>query len=201
MDVLFDLVECPGKERVELEETSLVNLERLQRRTIGTLRRTSTSDDRTDVELLISTLTRLDLHQIVPSLPHRPRRGTTTDLDCEIIGVLVPLPESLTPPFLEIDDGAASFGFVYVHLDPVPLLDLCHELVRLREVVEGVDEDEGWLGGSVGCDLGEHIDGDEASETECGGLVEIGKVFDGPLEDLGWVEGAEVVVDGGEGLL
>ena len=106
----------------------------------------------------------------------------------------------MSPLFLEIRYARTRLGFVHVHLDPVPFLDLCHERVRLGEVIEGVDEDEGWLGGGGGCDFGEHVDGDEARETECGGLVEMGEVSDGPFEDLGWFEGAEVVVDRGEGL-
>jgi hypothetical protein len=51
---------------------------------------------------------------------------------------------------------------VFVPLDPVPLLDLCRERIRLGKVVERVDDDdEGWLSGGGGSDFREHVDGDK----------------------------------------
>lgn len=94
-----------------------------------------------------------------------------TDLDGEIIRFLVPLPRPLPPLDLEIRHARASLGFEDVHADSVSLLDLCHEVVCLGKVMERVDEDEGWAVSGRRCDFGQHVDGDEACETECGGLV------------------------------
>lgn len=83
---------------------------------------------------------------------------------------------------------------------------LVGQVERLGKVIERVDKDE-WdevfggkasLGGTLLADARNHVDGDAAGDTESGGLVETGKVVDGPFDDFGWVSFTELTVDGFE---
>jgi hypothetical protein len=160
LDVFLYLVEFPGKQGVELDEASRIDLKRLQRRTVGTLGRTATSDDCANVQCLVRALRRFGLQSGSEPVLHHPTRST--DLDRKVVRVLVTLPRALSELALKVCDGIASLGLEHVHLDSVPLLDLCNECVRLRKVIEGIDEDERGLVRGRGCDLGEHVNGDEA---------------------------------------
>lgn len=80
--------------------------------------------------------------------------STATNLDREITPVFAALPK-LLPPVYSRNAWRVYIHLVteHVHLDPVPLLGLCHERILLGKVVERVDDDEGWLSGGVGAIL------------------------------------------------
>ena len=65
VDIRLDLLERPGDQRIDLDQTPLIDLEHLQPLSLGTLTPSPTGDDCPDSELSIRTSSRLDLDEVI----------------------------------------------------------------------------------------------------------------------------------------
>jgi hypothetical protein len=98
--------------------------------------------------------------------------------------VLVGLPELLAVACVEVIDIVATSRLVDVDRGIVPLADTVDQCVCLIKVEQGVQENHVGvvLVGSI--HLGEHVEGDKASQSKSSSLRESRQRCDAPFEDV-----------------
>lgn len=166
LDVVFDLLEGPVGEGVDLDHASVVDLDDIHLTTLATLRLSASGDDGSYLELGVGSLGGLDLGNVVVEL-------------------LIVLPKLLTMLGGELVDSLATLWLVDVDcLVGISSLDTVDKLKCLLEVVQGVQEDEVnvRLDGSV--EFREHVIDGESSQAKGSGLVETRQRCDAPFEDI-----------------
>lgn len=165
-DVLLNLVEVPVGERVDLDETGLVDLDNVHVAALSTLAAAAAGKHSSDTKLAVSTLGGLDLGQ-------------------PVVELVVGLPQLLTVLGGKLGSSVAALRLVDMKSEVgVVLLDSVTEINGLLEVVQGVEEDEIYLLVAGDIKLGEHIQDNKSGQTEGGRLEEAGKRGNTPLEDL-----------------
>lgn len=155
LDVGFDLLEGPVGQWVDLDETSLVNLDDVEVTTLATLATATASEDGVDIHLTVSTLGRLDLGN-------------------PVVELIIDLPQARAVLGLELSSSVSTERLVHVHVvKRVTLADLVHKSEGLREVMKSVQEDEVDHLGPGNIQLGQHVKGDKASQAKGCGLEQV----------------------------
>lgn len=155
LDVLLDLVEGPVGHRVDLDQTSLVNLDDVEVTSLATLAAAATSEDGVDVELAVGTLSRLNLGN-------------------PVVESVISLPQTGAVPRLKFGGSLSVDRLVDMHIvQRVTLADPVNQVVGLFKVVKGVQKDEVNHLRAGDIQLGQHIQGDQASQAEGSGLEEM----------------------------
>lgn len=166
VDVLLDLVEVPVGERVDLDETGLVDLDDVHVAALSALAAAAAGKHSSDTKLAVGTLSGLDLGQ-------------------PVVELVVGLPQLLAVLSGKLGSGVAALRLVDVKGEMgVVLLDSVTEINGLLEMVQGVEEDEIYLLVAGDIKLGEHIQDNESGQTEGGRLEKAGQRGNTPLEDL-----------------
>jgi hypothetical protein len=158
LDVVVDLLEGPSGQRVDLDNTTLiVNFNDGDGSTGSTLRSSTTVEDGSNLELIISSLERLDLGN-------------------PVIHLTGGVPHLLSVHVLELFGSVDAIGLEDVDRNVrVSLLDSVDKVVCLLEVVQGIQEDEVdsgrvWV---LLLDLGEHVHGCETGQAKGSRLVQV----------------------------
>ena len=147
-DVVLDLLECPVGQRVDLDESRFVHLDDVQVTALTSLASSPARQDGVDLKFAVGTLGGFDL--------------------CEpVVELVVGLPKTLAVLFCEFGFGFGALGLVDVDVEQgVALPDAVHKVESLWEVVERVEEDEINELGSGDVEFREHVDGDQAGQSE-----------------------------------
>lgn len=166
VDVFLDLLEGPVGQGVDLDETGLVDLDDVHVSALSALAAAASGEHGGDTELAVGALSRLNLGQ-------------------PVVELVVGLPELLAVLGGKLGSVGAARRTVDVEVEVgVVLLDTVTEIDGLLEVVQGVEEDEVYLLVAGDVKLGEHVQDDEASETERGRLEQTRQRSHTPLEDV-----------------
>lgn len=177
LDVGLDFLEGPVGERVDLDETLVVDFDDVNVAALAALGTTTAGEDSLDVKFAVCTRCRLDLGHCVVKL-------------------IVGFPETFAVLRFEVGGGLAARRLVDVHLQfRVVLSYAVDKLVGLVEVVEGVEEDQIDLGLCAKVEPGNHVHDSKASKTEGRSLVKAREGHHAPFEDFNGFELAELLVD------
>lgn len=166
LDVLLDLVERPVGQRVDLDQTGLVDFDDVQVTPLAALAATAARQDSADIEFPVRTLSGLDLGG-------------------PVVHLVVGFPETVPVLFGKLIGRLNPKGLVDVDVDQrVALADLVDKSERLREMVQGVEEDEINQLRTRNLELGEHVQGHETRETKGSRLIQVGKSGNSPSQNL-----------------
>ena len=126
---------------------------------------TTSSNGSFDLEFGIGALSRLNLSNV-------------------IVVVLVGLPKLVAVSGIEVRNAVAASRLVDVDGSVVPLADAVNQCVSLIKVKQGVQEDHVRVVLVRPVHLGEHVKGDEASQSKSSGLGQSRQRCDAPFEDV-----------------
>jgi|SRR5690242_12039835 len=165
VNVLLNLGKRPVGERVDLDKSTVVDLNDVKVTTLASLASATSSNGSLDLEFRIRALSRLDLGNVV-------------------VVVLVGFPQLLAIACVEVLDSVAASRLVDVDGSVVPLADAVNQCVSLVKVEQGVQEDHVCvvLIGTV--HLREHIKGNKTSQSKCSCLGQARQRCNAPFEDI-----------------
>lgn len=166
LDVLLDLFERPVGQGVDLDETSLVDLDHIEIATLATLTAAASRENSMDVEFTIGTLGRFDLGD-------------------PVVELIVCLPELGSVLLGKLFRGFDTSWLVDMDVvQRVPLADTVNKSQGFWEVVESVEENQInhlWAGHLK---LRKHVKGDKTGQPKRSGLEEMRKRRDAPSQDF-----------------